>query len=559
MSETKAPVAADSRVNLLVDRAEVLFNKRGNLLSLWQEIAENFYPERAEFTRTIYLGEEFAGILNSSYPLLVRRELSNSISSMLRPSGIDWFGTTTDRPDKLDRAGRAWLEWATGVQKRAMYDRISGFVRATKEGDNDFATFGQCCISRETDRHNQSLLYRSWHLKDVAWVEHYNGQIAETFVRWRPTVRTLCQLFPKTVSKKTHDRLEKEPNAEVECLWVVIRSDAYDAPTGKKWKAPWVSIKIERDEKSVLQEVESYSRIFTIPRWQTVGGSQYAYSPATIAGLPDARLIQAMTLTLLEAGELATRPPLIATKQAIRSDLAIYAGGVTWVDAEYDERLGEVLRPIYQEKSGIPTGQEQLKDSRGMLSEAFYLNKLTLPPPDREMTAYETGQRIQEYIRQAMPLFEPMETEYNAALCEDTFEALMREGVFGPVTDIPDSIQGQNVRFTFESPLHRAVERQKGSQFLEAKQLLLEAAQLDPVAAQSIDAIASLRDALQGIGTPAKWMRDEKDMQQRAQDAEEKQRAMELAQSVSTGAAVAQQLGQASQSLNHAPPTQGAT
>lgn len=540
---------ADSRIDLLVTRSEQLFGKRGLLMSLWQEIAENFYPERGEFTRKIYLGEEFAGILNSSYPLIVRRELGNAFSSMLRPRDQDWFQITIERPDKLDNAGRSWLEWASGVQRRAMYDRLSGFVRATKEGDNDFAAFGQCVITREVDMKEQTLLYRSWHLKDVAWTEHYNGQIGEVYFKWRPTVRMLCQLFPKTVSGKTQGRLEKEPNEEVECLRVLIRSDAYDPPAGKKWNAPWVSIYLERDAKTVLEEVESHSRIATIPRWQTVGGSQYAYSPATIAGLPDARLIQAMTLTLLEAGELYTRPPMIATRQAIRSDVALYAGGITWVDAEYDERLGEVLRPLYQEKNGFQIGGEQIKDAKMMLAEAFYLNKLTLPPPEREMTAFETGQRIQEYIRQAMPLFEPMETEYNAALCEDTFEALMRVGAFGPVDDMPESVQGQNVKFVFESPLHRAVERQKGQQFLEAKQLLLEAAQLDPVASQTMDAVKSLRDALTGIGTPSKWLRDEQDMQQRAQQAEEQQRAAELAHSLSTGAAVAKQLGQTTQTL----------
>jgi hypothetical protein len=36
------------------------------------------------------------------------------------------------------------------------------------------------------------------------------------------------------------------------------------------------------------------------------------------------------------------------------------------------------------------------------------------------MTAYEVGQRVQEYIRNALPIFEPMEMEYNAALCDES-------------------------------------------------------------------------------------------------------------------------------------------
>jgi len=46
---------------------------------------------------------------------------------------------------------------------------------------------------------------------------------------------------------------------------------------------------------------------------------------------------------------------------------------------------------------------------QGML-QAFYLNKLNLPQRAPEMTAYEVDHRIQEYIRGALPIFEPMKT-----------------------------------------------------------------------------------------------------------------------------------------------------
>jgi hypothetical protein len=136
---------------------------------------------------------------------------------------------------------------------------------------------------------------------------------------------------------------------------------------------------------------------------------------------PRRALIQAITATLLEAGEKFTNPPMIAVQEAIRSDVAIYAGGITWVDKDYDERLGEVLRPLTQDKSGMPIGREMQNDTRAMIAEAFYLNKLSMSNPKRgkaEMTAFEVGQMVQEYIRNALPIFEPMEMEYNGAICE---------------------------------------------------------------------------------------------------------------------------------------------
>src|SRR5258706_12276 len=189
-------------------------------------------------------------------------------------------------------------------------------------------------------------------------------------------------------------------------------------------------------------------------------------------------------------------PPLVAAQDVVRSDVSIYAGGITWVDAEYDARLGEALRPLTTAGGeGLTHGFEMIRDAREQLADASYLNRLALAPPDRDMTAYETGQRIQEWIRQALPLFEPMEVEYNGVLCDDTFEALMRVGAFGSQADIPSPLRGKQVKFTFESPLHQATDRKKGALFLQAGQMLTEAMQLDPTNAFQVDAAGTSRRA----------------------------------------------------------------
>ncbi len=532
-------------IKKLIECGNKLFEKRSSVLTLWQEIADNFYPERADFTYSRSLGDEFAAHLNSSYPIIVRRELGNAFSAMLRPRSEEWFAISVEREDQIDRAGKEWLEWASGVQRRAMYDRKAQFVRATKEGDNDFAAFGQCVISREIDWKEQTLLYRSWHLRDVAWSEDYNGHICTVYRKWKPTVGYLRKRF-KSVHKTVADC--QDEHKEIECRHVVMRAEDYEG----KFRTPYVSVYLDVENNHLLEEVGTWSLIYTIPRWQTVSGSQYAYSPATVAGLPDARLLQAMTLTLLEAGEMAVRPPLVGVKEAIRSDVQVFAGGITWADAEYDERMGEVLRPLTQDKSGLPFGIEISQDTRSMLASCFYLNKLTLPPADREMTAFETGQRIQEYIRSALPLFEPMETEYNGALCEGTFEDLMRVGAFGPLDDLPESLSGAEIRFKFQSPLHDAIERKKGTKFLEAKQLLREAVELDPATIATMDARKALRDALSGIGTPAAWLRDEEEVEAMAEQQAQEQEAMKQAEQMGGAAAVAEQVGKANQALEAA-------
>lgn len=537
----------DLRAQTLISQGEFLFGRRVSLVSLWQELAMNFYVERADFTVTRTMGNDFADHLTTSFPMIARRDLANTFSAMLRPTNKEWFHIRTEDEDQEDSEARRWLEWAEKRMRTIMYSRDTNFVRATKEGDNDFATFGQAVLSIEKNATHDGILYRCWHLRDVAWCENYSGQIDTVHRKWKATVSELYEIFgSKKLSPKLADKLDKEPYAVIECRHIVIPASRYNGEGNKKWNTPFVSIYVDVTNQHVIEEVGQIDLGYVIPRWQTVSGSQYAYSPCTVAGLPDARLIQSMTLTLLEAGEKYTNPPMVAVQEALRSDVALYAGGITWVDAQYDERLGEVLRPLSTDKAGMPLGLEMQKDIREMISTAFFLNKITMPPIDsKQMTAYEMSVRQQEYVRTAMPLFEPMETDYNGALCEETFSMLMRLGAFGSPKDMPDSLSGQQIKFKFESPLSDSIGRDKGQRFMEAKQLLQQAAELDPSAALVIDARAAIRDIYTGIGTPATWVRSEKEVDAMAQAQQEEAEEQKLLNSMQQGADAADKMGSA--------------
>src|SRR5438128_2664048 len=79
--------------------------------------------------------------------------------------------------DHDDNEVKRWLQWACDTKRRAMYDRKTMFTRATKEGDNDFACFGQTVISIRLNKLNNALLYRCHHLRDCAWMEDEEGKI----------------------------------------------------------------------------------------------------------------------------------------------------------------------------------------------------------------------------------------------------------------------------------------------------------------------------------------------------------------------------------------------
>lgn len=531
----------------LKEHGSSLFGARGSLLSLWDELAQNFYPQRADFLHQRYLGAEYASNLMTSFPLLMRRDLANAFSAMLRPSAKDWFKVASQRQDKVDSDGKKWLAWFSRMQKKAMYARVAMFARASKEADNDFATFGQAVIQarwmRPSDGSTPHLHHQCWHLRDVAWAQNALGIIDTVFRKWHPAAIDIVRAFPMKAHYEITERARTKPFDKFEIWHCVLPKDIYDSLDGAERIAqPWVNIFFDPEHDIVLEAVGSWVFEYVIPRWETVSGSQYAHSPSTMAALPDARLKQAMTRVIYDAGEKHVDPPMIGVRESIRSDIDLKSGGFTAVDPDYEGKLENVLRPLTQDIKGFNIGPELIKDIREQLKDAFFLNKLNLPPTvgGRDMTAYEVGQRVQEFIRNALPLFEPMETDYNGQLCETDMQLILHNEP-SIRASIPKSLgmgSKDDFEFVFESPLRDAVDKAKLGQFNEAQQILSKAAGLDKTVLYLVDGKIATRDVLDAV-VPADWLRSEDEVDQMVKSDEQQRQQQEILAMMQQGAGVA--------------------
>jgi hypothetical protein len=393
-----------TRVQELIQIGDQLYTKRYPLLTLWQNFAENFYPIRADMTRVRYISEEFASFLMTGRPVLAHRELANALSSILRPRDMQWFQPKTgDDSINEDQACKEWLERAGALMRRVMYDGASQFTRATKERDADYILFGQCVIEPRLNRARTGLLYRTWHLRDCVWAENAELVIDQFHRKWKLDARALCRLYPDTVAPQVKTRAEKDPFTEINCRVIVLPADEYDlvSPTAADAgpgardsgrasggdfgtasgaRHAFVQVVIDEDHQTILEETPRPDLGYVIPRWVTIGGfSQYAYSPTAVIALPDARMLQQMTLTLIEIGQKIVDPPMIAVGDAIQGGTNLFAGAINWVDPDYDERTGEVLRPIALNGEGLQWGTEYVDKIERVLNEAFFLNVLNLP------------------------------------------------------------------------------------------------------------------------------------------------------------------------------------
>lgn len=541
-----------SEVETLLTQSNRMFDDVLPLRSFQQELAENFYPELSDFTQSNYLGKDFAANLTTSFPMSVSRDLANIFSTMLRPQDKIWSRMSVRNYHELSEESKRWLEWGSVLHRNAMYDQDSGFTRATAQSDRDIATFGQTVISCEMNWRKRALLIRNWHLRDVVWGENADGTVGRVDRKWFACITDLNLIFKGNISPKLKERLSKEPYAKVEVRHMFIPVEQYD--NGKGWHKnknyKFVSIFYDIENRFILEEVPYRHEYYVVPRWQTLPGSQYAYSPASIASLPDARLLQDMMLVMLEAGQKAVDPPMLAYEDVLRSDANLYAGGVTTVDAEYDERLGRPLSPVFDSRtSNIGVGADLIEMIKMAMRDSHFLNKVSLPPLGSGMSQMEVSQRVGEYIRSARPLFEPLTQEYNGQLCTLVSNVLFHNGGFGDPRSIPEELLGRRIDFVFENSLTESADKVKGNMLLESAAVINNMAAFDPSVMGILDAHEAVRDTIDGIGAPRKWFRTREEVDAQQEQAAAQEEAMGMMTALNAGAQTAEQLGKAGQAL----------
>lgn len=546
---------------VLLEEATRAFNHKQNWDQLCQEVAHYFYPEKSDFTEDIYIGEEFADHIVDPSTIYMRRSLGENFSTMLR-SG-EWFSIGVNDPDLMKfNPVRRKLDQMDRITRLVLYSTQSGFKRATSEGDHDFAAFGGTVISANLNRLRNGVSFQTWHMRDCAWLEDREGNIDRVYRKWHTTAGHVAEQFknvpgariPQHIQQSVNDGNRDSKVTIYHCVRPVLEGDAYETMRRYPPNTPYISMYVD-DESEIILEQAEIEFPYVIPRWRLVRTwGAYPYSPAAITGLPLGRVLQRMMLTLLEAGEKSVDPPLIATSNVVSGPIDLASRAVTWIDDEYDERLGSAIRPLELGKN-VPLGERMIVDVRAIQEEIWYLNRLQLPDT-RSRTAYEVSQIVQETARQALPLFEPIQDLYNTALLENVVSKGLRLGWYGTPDSFPQEMGGQKIEYTYNNPLSAAIEQARVGQFQQTLEIVGGAAQLDQQAAINVDLNAAVRDSVSATGAPNEWLVPEEQvrqtiaqMQEQIQAQQQMQQAQEAAGAVNEGAQAAMSVAQADQAL----------
>ena len=513
----------DDRAKEWLRRANAAWAAATQVRTLYDAMAEVFYPERADFISQQTLGRERYEAIYDAEPARLRWDLQNSIGAMLRPRGRDWF-LARAYPRHLNKVQvvREWCEDCTETTRELLYAQRANFAKAMSESDADYVTFGTSPISITPNNDRTGLLFRAIHPRDIAFELDNEGHVGVIYEQRRLSAAQLERMFGREklgapiqrALDRGGDRTQTFLVHRVVCP--IEQHEGRRAPTSARF---W-SLYIDPDQQTFLAEATFRTQPILVRRWSTVSGEAWGRSPVTSIALADARTLNVAQRAMLEGLEKAIDPPMLAASENIGGAINLYAGGVTYVEGDMG-RPGEVLRPV-QEAARLDYGMEFTRERREFQARTFLQNLLRLPA-DKTMTAYEVGERIEEFLRSAAPVFEPMEAE-NGQMMDIVFDIAMQHNAYLPP---PPELEGQEVRFDFETTLSIAYRRLKLEKGRDLLTRLAETASIYPDAPKHVNWSAFMDDVFDGVGV-ADWRRDEEEVIQEQNEQLMAQRAQEL-------------------------------
>lgn len=480
-----------------------------NFMIYCQEVADLFWPERANFTIDKTPGTDMQDGLFTGAPQMLRRDLANRIGTLTRPSNDEWFRLAA-RPEEMmtDDAVRYWCDMVSRQQRRIVYDRNSNFTEALALADQDYVTFGNSVTWCAYNRAQTGLIFRDVHLRDCCWSVNEENRVDELYQRIKMPLGQVVRLFGKEKLPKEWQRKYEKPEGRFELVEIIRGAVPVDPEEYPRGSRPPMRMKVAilyftqdcaRDEHGALGEAFCEVFPYHVRRWMPIG-EPFGRSLCTNVALADARTLNIADMAALKAIEMVADPPRWAEDEAVLGTVDLVPGGVTYVDTT--KMAGSSRDPIGKIEGGDPRSvMEFLIYKRNAMASQFFENLWKFP--DREMTAFETSERLEIMTQEATPVFQPMEAD-NARLMDIVFSKSSAKNAYPPPP--PRLIEEGEATWEFETPVTRSQRKARAYKGREILTIVAEAKKAFPEFGNQINVTELEREMLAGMG-PENWIK----------------------------------------------------
>ncbi len=367
--------------------------KRAPIEKIWQEVSNYVRPERSinySDRKEIY---DSTAILSAEF-------LVAGIWSLISNSSLNWFHLhEKDISKNLDEYKREklqlWINQADTLMKSMLNNANSGFYYKSYEFYSDLICFGTAVFYIAENIEDNNIIYNSNTLADTYLHKIYED-VDCVIKKIDLTTKQAVDFFGiNKLSKDIVKDYQEGKDTVFTFLHICLPAKYFKDQKLLIKNMKYSSYYIDMLSKEVVLASGYYEFPYMIARWYTNSNQIYGQSPAMIA-LPDIKMINAMSKTMLIAAQKQVDPPILAPSEAVIQGIKAIPGGIIY--GGIDPLNGNQLLKPLMIAGEISSAYELQEQRRNMIKDAFY-NSLLLYAYSSNATATEVNSINEQKLR----------------------------------------------------------------------------------------------------------------------------------------------------------------
>ncbi len=498
-----------SMVEDILRQHSQMVSERGTWENHWKEIAERILPRQDWFqisNRT--QGDKRTEKMFDATAALALERFAAAMESMLTPRTQHWHKLKTSDPNlNKSKAVNQYLDEVTNTLFQIRYSPKANFASQVHEAYMSLGAFGTGCVFID-DVIGQGIRYKSIHLSEIYFAENHAGAIDKIHRKFELTARQAAQRFGyDKLPDKIQQMVEKNPEATFEFIHCVKPNEDVKRGRSDYRGMKFASYYVALEGQKIVNEGGYTTFPYAVSRYVTSPKEIYGRSPAMLV-LPDIKMINEMSKTVLRAAHKAVDPPLLLQEDGVLQAFnarpsALNYGGI-------NERGEQMVRPL--EVGGrVDIGLDMMEQRRKVINDAFLITLFQILVDAPNMTATEAMLRAQEKGALLAPTMGRQQSEMLGPMIEREIDILARSGL---LPEMPDELReaGGEVDIEYISPLNRAQRAEEGVAILRTLESVAGLAQFDPEVLMVFDPKKIARELADINGVPAKVLRSDEEI-----------------------------------------------
>lgn len=541
--DSEGTVKDDSEAQELAQRLlkdfQYLAGLRGNWNTHWTEIAQRIYPMHAylfqSYTQLTVKGDKRNQQVYDSTGILALNRFGAILDSLLTPRDQFWHHLRpSDALLNRDKATRMWFAQVNNILFDRRYAPTANFSSQNQNQYKSLGAYGTGVMLVDDLAGTKGLRYRNNHLGEMYLEENHQGVVDRVCRYFRLTARQAVQKFGDKCPDQITSVVKDFPEREFFFLhWVMAREDR-DVERmdfkGMKYASYYVSV----EGSKVVAEGGYQTFPYAVSRYEQAPNEAYGRSPAMDA-LPAIKTLNEQKKAMLKQGQRALDPILLVHDDGILDSFSMVSGATVPGGISADGRLLVQPLPV----GNIQAGEELMQEEVKLINDTFLVNIFQLLTETREMTATEVMERTREKGILLAPTIGRQQSEYLGPLIDRELDILARQGLLPPQPPLLRSAKGQ-YKITYDSPISRTQKAEWAAGAVRTIEVLLNYAQnaQDPSVLDILDMDIAGPEIAEIYGTPAPWIRGDKDIAKIRQNRQQQMQVQQQIQAAPAAAAI---------------------